>query len=337
MHMADSLLSPAVGAVMWGASAGLTAYCVKKIKHDPADNRVPLMGVMGAFVFATQMINFSIPGTGSSGHLGGGLLLSVLLGPYRAFMTMVSILALQALLFADGGLLALGCNVFNMAFFPCFIAYPLIYKRLAERDAAAGRLTFAVVLAAVTGLQLGAFSVVVETQLSGIAELPLSAFLLLMQPIHLAIGAVEGAVTAAILLFLLSARPGLINAAAEEGDAVTSRSLLIGLLLTALVTGGVLSWVASSDPDGLEWSVQQASGQEELTAAGGIHSVLAELQSRLALLPDYNFRSDGEELNQRSGTDSGQSFAGVVGVLVTLLLVGGIGKLLQAAGRRTGS
>lgn len=102
MHMADSLLSPAVGTMMWGATTGLVAYSVKKLKRDDDDSRVPLMGVLGAFVFAAQMINFSIPGTGSSGHLGGGLLLAILLGPYRAFLTMLSILALQALLFADG-------------------------------------------------------------------------------------------------------------------------------------------------------------------------------------------------------------------------------------------
>ena len=128
MHMADALISPAVGATMWAASGGLIAYCSKKVRAELDDRKVPLMGVLGAFVFAAQMINFSIPGTGSSGHLGGGLLLAILLGPHAALLTIASVLIVQALFFADGGLLALGCNVFNLGFFPCFIAYPFIYK-----------------------------------------------------------------------------------------------------------------------------------------------------------------------------------------------------------------
>ena len=88
------------------------------------------MGVAGAFVFAAQMLNFAIPGTGSSGHLGGALLLAILLGPEAAFLVMASILAVQALFFADGGLLALGCNIFNLGFFPAFVAYPLVYRRI---------------------------------------------------------------------------------------------------------------------------------------------------------------------------------------------------------------
>ena len=85
MHMADSLVSVVVGGAMLAATGGLTAYCIKKVKSDLDDTKIPLMGVMGAFIFAAQMINFSIPATGSSGHIGGGLLLAVLLGPYAGF------------------------------------------------------------------------------------------------------------------------------------------------------------------------------------------------------------------------------------------------------------
>src|SRR5574340_236299 len=130
MHMADALISPAVGGTMWAATAGLTAYSAKKLQKELDEHKVPLMGVLGAFIFAAQMINFTIPATGSSGHLGGGMILSILLGPYAAFLTIASVLMVQALFFADGGLLALGCNIFNLGFFPCFIAYPLIYKKL---------------------------------------------------------------------------------------------------------------------------------------------------------------------------------------------------------------
>lgn len=134
MHMADALISPVVGGTMWLGVAGLAAYSAQKVTKSLDEQKIPLMGVLGAFVFAAQMINFTIPGTGSSGHLGGGMLLAILLGPYAAFLTIASVLTIQALFFADGGLLALGCNIFNLGFFPCFIAYPLIYKQIV-RDA----------------------------------------------------------------------------------------------------------------------------------------------------------------------------------------------------------
>ena len=162
MHMADALLSPAVGGTMWAVTAGLTTYSARKLRESPDESRVPLMGVLGAFIFASQMINFSIPATGSSGHLGGGMILAVLLGPYAAFLVLASVLVVQALFFADGGLLALGCNIFNMAFFPCFLAYPFIYRRIAGQKPSQPRIFFAAILAAVVGLQLGAFAVVLE-------------------------------------------------------------------------------------------------------------------------------------------------------------------------------
>jgi cobalt/nickel transport system permease protein len=131
MHMADALVSPAVGGVFWAAAAGTIAFCSARVRKGLDDRKVPLMGVLGAFVFAAQMINFTIPATGSSGHLGGGLLLAILLGPSAAYLTIASVLMIQSLFFADGGLLALGCNIFNLGVFPAFIAYPLIYKKLA--------------------------------------------------------------------------------------------------------------------------------------------------------------------------------------------------------------
>jgi cobalt/nickel transport system permease protein len=99
MHMADALISPAVGGTLWIVSGGLIAFCARKVKQSLRDNLVPMMGVLGAFIFAAQMINFSIPGTGSSGHLGGGLILTVLLGPYAAFLVISSVLTVQAFFF----------------------------------------------------------------------------------------------------------------------------------------------------------------------------------------------------------------------------------------------
>jgi cobalt/nickel transport system permease protein len=114
MHMSDALISPTVGAAGWLTAAGFAAYAGREVRRAPEASPPALMGVLGAFVFAAQMINFSIPATGSSWHLGGGLLLAALLGPHAAFLVMASVLAVQALLFADGGLLALGCNVINL-------------------------------------------------------------------------------------------------------------------------------------------------------------------------------------------------------------------------------
>jgi len=211
MHMADALITPAVGGVMLAISTGTIAYSIKKVKEDLDEKKVPLMGVMGAFVFAGQMINFTIPATGSSGHIGGGILLAALLGPYAAFLVISAVLLIQALFFADGGLLALGCNMFNMGFFACFITYPLIFKPIVGREFTKKRITAATIIAVVVGLQLGAFSVVFETLVSGITELPFVSFVMLMQPIHLAIGLVEGIATAAILCFIYQCNPTMLH------------------------------------------------------------------------------------------------------------------------------
>ncbi|MDR2662639.1 MAG: energy-coupling factor ABC transporter permease, partial [Treponema sp.] len=215
MHMADALLSPPVGGVMLAAGAAAIGVSVKKISSGGAgldEKKIPMMGVMGAFVFAGQMINFTIPGTGSSGHIGGGVLLAAILGPFPALITLASVLLIQCLFFADGGLLAYGCNVVNMAVSSCLFAFTFIYKPIVSKSIASKKLdkktiTLASILAVVIGLQLGAFGVVLETLFSGITELPFGTFVLLMQPIHLAIGLVEGIVTAAVLCFVHSARP----------------------------------------------------------------------------------------------------------------------------------
>ena len=212
MHMADALLSPAVGGAMWAVTAGLTAYSAKKLKESPDDSRVPLMGVLGAFVFAAQMINFSIPATGSSGHLGGGMILAILLGPHAAFLTLASVLVVQALFFADGGLLALGCNIFNMGFFTCFFAYPFIYKKIVGAGASRKTIFIAAALSAVIGLQLGLLfsgAILTETIFSwpGMGQLVVDRVLARDYPV------VQGVALVAALLFVA------INLATDVGNA----------------------------------------------------------------------------------------------------------------------
>jgi cobalt/nickel transport system permease protein len=340
MHMADALLSPAVGGAMWAASAGTIAYCSAKVRQEPDDHKVPLMGVLGAFIFAAQMINFTIPATGSSGHIGGGLLLTILLGPHAAFLTIASVLVVQALFFADGGLLALGCNIFNLGFFPAFIAYPLIYRRMVRGGVGQRRLTAAALITAMVGLLLGALGVVLETVASGVSSLPFSTFVTLMLPIHLAIGIVEGVVTATVVTFVCRARPEILHCALESRPLGSHplRPVLATFLVVALLTGGVLSWFASNNPDGLEWSIARVTGKEELKGAGaGIHSRLSALQEKIAILPDYAFRKQdtvkpegaapagGAVSDNRAGT----SLSGIVGGLITLALALLCGVLLR--------
>jgi cobalt/nickel transport system permease protein len=335
MHMADALLSPAVGGSMWAVTAGTIAWCSRRLKGDLDDSKLPLMGVLGAFVFAVQMINFAIPGTGSSGHLGGGLLLAILLGPAAAFLSIASVLTVQALFFADGGLLALGCNIFNLGFFPCLVAWPLVFRRLAGENPSPGRLYGATVLAALVALQFGAFAVVAETALSGMAELPFGTFLLVMQPIHLAIGLVEGLVTAALIAFIGRARPEILETAVIGRSLRTTslKPLLAALVVATVLVGTGLSWFASSRPDGLEWSIAQvADGAEPQAPQDGWHGTLARLQEKIAFLPDYGFRGRGGDAStaeSESSVDAGASLSGLIGGLATLGISFLVGLLLR--------
>ncbi len=336
MHMADALISPLVGGTFLVAAASLTTHSAHKIQLEKDDQKIPLMGVLGAFVFAAQMINFSIPGTGSSGHLGGGLLLAILLGPFAGFLAIASVLTIQALFFADGGLLALGCNIVNMGFFTSFIAYPLIYKPLTQKGLNNQRILLGSMLASIIGLQIGAFSVVMQTVLSGKTELPFAAFLLLMQPIHLAISIVEGLVTAAVVSFVYRTRPEILEAGFAKGDRnpLSFKKVLLILVIATLMIGGLLSWFASANPDGLEWSMEKAAGTTELEANSTIHSFWANLQEKIAFLPDYGFKSGSDSAGLSASENVGTSVSGLIGGLITLALIFGLGGLIRLSKKR---
>lgn len=331
MHMADALISPAVGGIMWTVSAGVLGYSIKKVQRDIDDKKIPLMGVMGAFVFAAQMINFSIPLTGSSGHIGGGILLSILLGPYAGFLTMTSVLIIQALFFADGGLLALGCNIFNLGFFTCFVGYPLIYKRIVKSGHTKRRVFVASLLAAIVGLQFGSLGVVLETFLSGKTELPLRTFLFMMQPIHLAIGIIEGLISGAIVSYIHQERPEMIENMykGETIKGVPMKKVMIILIVSTLAIGGILSLFASQKPDGLEWAMLQTSGKEELLSPKGIHEVFLSIQEKTSILPDYDFK-----VTEKYTSNSGTSLSGVIGGGMTLILISTLGYMIHIYKRR---
>lgn len=224
MHMSDALLSPAVGGALYAVSAVSIAYAVQKIKKDElGEKNLPMMAVAGAFTFAAQMINFTIPGTGSSGHIGGGILLVGLLGGTPAVVTLTAVLLIQCLFFADGGLLALGANIFNMGVIPCLFVCPLIFRPILRKGVTHKRIMIASVVSCVVGLQLGAFCVVLQTLTSGVTELPFHTFVLLMQPIHLAIGFVEGIITAGILNFVYQMRPEILTDVLERLEKPVER------------------------------------------------------------------------------------------------------------------
>jgi cobalt/nickel transport system permease protein len=254
---------------------------------------------------------------------------------------MASILAVQALFFADGGLLALGCNIVNMGVIPIFIAYPLIYRKIVGDGVtpSRGRIVAGAVLASVIGLQLGALAVVLETTISGISELPFATFLLMMLPIHLAIGAIEGVVTAVVVLFVLQAQPELLarSASSRPMRSVRVKPVVIGLAVAAVVAAVALSWFASTYSDGLEWSIAKVTGTEEgLPADSSFQEAAARLQEGTAFLPDYTFKQDEasaadaavEEEPAWPAVDAGTSVAGLVGGAIVAGIVVLIGFVL---------
>ncbi len=303
--MADALVSPAIAAGTGAIAATLIAVATSKVKQIRRDDIIPLMGVMGAFVFAAQMINFSIPGTGSSGHVIGGILLSAVLGPWAAFITLCSVLIIQCLVFADGGLLALGCNILNMAATSCLIAYPLVYRPIAGSSLKPWRISLAAIVASIVALEIGATGVTIETELSGITALPTSTFLAFMLPIHLAIGAIEGAATAAVLCFLAKYRPETLfgdNISKSEAESNgRGRKVLIGFGIATLIFAGAFTWLASTNPDGLEWSIEKVSGISDMPSA----------TPATAFMPDYDSR-----------------FAGIVGALIVMVMLWAITTII---------
>lgn len=332
MHMADALLSPAVGGVMYAASAAAIVYSSVKTKKDEfTEKKLPLMAVTGAFVFAAQMINFTIPGTGSSGHIGGGILLCAMLGAAPALLSMAAVLIIQCLFFADGGLLALGCNIFNIGVIPCLIVYPLIFRPIVRKGINFKRITVAAIISVIIGLQLGSLGVVLETLASGITELPPGTFIALMQPIHLAIGLVEGIVVSAILCFVWKMRPEILESSlsgASIDKAISVKKVVLALAAAAVIVGGALSLLASSNPDGLEWAIEKTAETAELEAMGDVHDSAASVQGSTAFLPDYNFSNADED------SAAGTAVSGIVGGALTFALAGVTGVIISTVKKK---
>ena len=275
MHLGNGIICPVTGIPMLAVAGATAFYAYQKARKDFSKDKIfPAIAVTG-LVFALQMINFAIPATGSSGHIVGGVLLAAILGPYAAFLAMCSILLVQAVFFADGGLLALGCNIFNMGILSCFVAYPLLYKPLADRNKA----VLGAVLASIAALQLGSIAVVAEGALSGsVALSSVMTFTGLMQMIHLPIGLAEGIATATIVAFAKN---------------VSSKNLSYSFSAAALLLAGVISPYASQKPDGLEWSLLNISDAVVMQTQGVLYNMSEALQAKSAVFGSmpYTFGS----------------------------------------------
>jgi cobalt/nickel transport system permease protein len=206
MHIPDGFLSTPVWAAAGAVSAGTVGYSLHKLNNSLEDSQIPLMGVTGAFIFAAQMVNFPIAG-GTSGHLAGAVLAALLLGPHGAILVMAAILVIQALLFGDGGITALGANILNMGVIGALTGYG--FYRLFQRlfTGPRGGVT-AAFLAAWIAVVLSSAAAALQIGLSG--AVPLRLVLPAMVGVHALIGIGEGLITAAALGFLLRVRRDLV-------------------------------------------------------------------------------------------------------------------------------
>ena len=347
MHMANELLNVPVAAVTLAVAAIALAASAAHARRTLDVEKLPLMGVMGAFVFAAQMINFTLPGMpGTSGHLGGGVLLAILLGPSAAIVTIASVLIVQCLIFQDGGLLALGCNIINMGLVPCLLGW-VVYRGALGRTgrAPAWRQYAAAWAACVVAIAVGAALVPLQASVAGRLSIPTTHFLVVMVGVHLIIGAIEGLITFAVVAYLRRVRPATLGLASPGAPAALSRrAVAASLVATALLFAGVVSLFASSHPDGLEWSyLEHKYGQEEaVKPAAETIAAVDDFQSRYSLMPDYTKRPADlgklptEADAEAEAAEGWGSFAGVVGTAATLLLVYGLSVLLRKKGKADG-
>ena len=269
MHLPDGFLSVLVSIVLWAISVFVLGVALRRAGRTLGERQVPLLGVVAAAIFAGQMLNFSVAG-GTSGHLLGAALAAILLGPWPAILAMTSVVAVQALLFQDGGILALGANIFNMAIVGVSVAYA-VYAPLARllRRRPWGILV-AGFAAAWASTFVASLSVALQLALSGTS--PANVAVPAMGAIHALIGLGEGAITLGALAFVLAARRDLLRLG-QPGPA-GDRGVLLGGGAIALALAA-LSPLAASDPDGLEWVAEE-------------HGFLGMAQEALyRVIPDY--------------------------------------------------
>lgn len=293
LHIPDGFLSTAVTLVFWLITIAFVSIAARRLQHDFDERLAPLMGILAAFIFAAQMINFPVAG-GTSGHLLGGALAAIILGPWAAILVMTAVIGAQAILFQDGGLLVMGANIFNMGILTALIGFGL-YRSAAGRS----RRTKLLVAGAAAWLSVmaGALSTSLQLWLSGTSTL--NIVMPAMLGVHALIGVGEALITAGALAFIMQTRPDLLSDA-----EVTQRGGRAWIVVGAVITLAVilLAPLASANPDGLE------------RVAEDYGFINAGLDSPYQILPDYTIPLLGE-------TSLSTIIAGAIGAVVVAGLV----------------
>jgi cobalt/nickel transport system permease protein len=295
MHIPDGFLSVPVALILWAISAIVVGYALRRANRDLGERQVPLMGVLAAAIFAGQMLNFSVTG-GTSGHLLGAALATILLGPWAAILVLTTVVGVQALIFQDGGLLAMGGNLFNMAVIGVSVSYT-VYSTIQKF---AGKRRQGVFLGgfAAAWLSIVVASLAAAIELAASGTSPANIAIPAMGAIHMLIGIGEGLITLGALAFLQATRPDLIHAGSVRtvrGGLVWVFGLGIALLLA------IASPLASAHPDGLEWVAEQKGFLE--AAKGPVFKII----------PDYTVPGI-------SNTAVATILAGVLGTLLVFSL-----------------
>lgn len=295
MHIPDGFLSVLVSVILWILSIVAIGYALRRVGQDLGERQVPLMGVLAAAIFAGQMLNFTVAG-GTSGHLMGAALATILLGPWAAIIIMTTVVGIQALIFQDGGLLALGANIFNMGIVGVAVAYftyTTLKKLLGDQ-----KWTLFVNGFVSAWLSIFIASLAAALQLSASGTSPANISVPAMAGIHALIGIGEGLITVGALAFIYAARRDILESgktAPAGGKVIWAIGLGIAFLLA------VFSPLASAHPDGLEWVAEQKGFLD--VAQGPLYEII----------PDYVFPGITNE-----------AFATIVAGIIGSLIVFGV-------------
>ncbi|HEY75708.1 MAG TPA: cobalamin biosynthesis protein CbiM [Thermoflexia bacterium] len=304
MHIPDGFLSLAVALVGWVVAAVGVGLALWRSREALGERQVPLMGVLAAFIFAAQMLNFTVAG-GTSGHLLGGALAAILLGPWAGILTMTTVVAVQALLFQDGGLLVMGANITNMAVIACLVGYGVyrgVRLLVGERRWSLLAGGFAAAWASVVA---AAAACAIELGFSGTS--PIGVALPAMAGIHALIGIGEGLITVGALALVSRARPDLVEMG-RAGSVGGFRWALTGLAVALALT--LLSPLASPHPDGLE------------RVAEDLGFIEAAQEAPFEVIPDYVFPGLSNEA-------LATIVAGVVGTIIVFGIAVGVAALYR--------
>jgi cobalt/nickel transport system permease protein len=257
MHLPDGFLTNRVALSLDALSGVSILYAAHRLKLELCSRIIPIMGVLSAFVFAAQMLNFPVFG-GTSGHLVGGALLAILLGPMAGFLTMATVVIAQALFLQDGGILAIGANVFNIGAITVFSGY-LVFHLLGAPEDRGRRLTLASFAAGWISVVLSAAACALQLGLSGVV--PMRIGLPAMTGYHAVIGVIEGALTAGVMSFLARVRPDLLKRDFSPGFGIAD--WIGGLALVALPIAILILAGSSSLPDPMQALLEGPSSRVE--------------------------------------------------------------------------